>query len=198
VTFEDDAGRRRALRSLAGQPLIILPLFAQCHTSCPLLAGALKRAVLDAELDPTTLQVFLFSFDPRNTAEDLAELRRAQKLPASWVLGRLTGNDITALTTALDYRAAYVDGDWAHPNAIAIASGDHRVRAFLYGAQIEPTALRRSIDIARGAIDWRTRVAPWTLALGTIALTFSVAALAHLLSRRPARTSRRASSTQNM
>jgi cytochrome oxidase Cu insertion factor (SCO1/SenC/PrrC family) len=184
VSFEDDSGRKRELRSLGGQPLVVLPVYVSCHATCTRIAMGLKQAVLDAELDLRSYQVLVFSFDPNDSVEDLREFRRMQKLPASWVLGRFEPESIRTVLDALDYRAFRDGSEWAHPNAVAFVSPEQTVAKFLYGVSFTSEDVSGAIAVAQAAVDWQGRAAPWALAFGMMGLTLSTVTVVHLLGRR--------------
>jgi protein SCO1/2 len=92
--WTDQAGRSRALGTLAGRVQVVAMTYTHCPHTCPLIVGEFKR--IEAALTPAEagrVGFVLFSLDPaRDTPAQLRRYARLASLsPARWTL--LTSND---------------------------------------------------------------------------------------------------------
>lgn len=181
VAFEDDAGRARDLSRFEGQPLIVLPIYTQCHGACSQLAMNLKRAVARADLDLRTYQVFLFSFDEADTAEDLRQFRARLRLPAAWTLGHARSEQIRRLTSALDYHFARDGHEWIHPEVAAVVGSNLAVSAILRGPAFSEQQIVEALTGAKTLTNWKLRFGPYIFAIATMTLILSAIMISALL-----------------
>ena len=92
--------------------------------------------------------VLTLSFDPADTPDDLAALRRRHALPEGWRLATGDSADVAALLAALDFGVVRVAGGFAHPNGVFVLDDSLRVDAWLSGLSFDTDALRRALGHA--------------------------------------------------
>ncbi len=128
------------------------------------------------------------SFDPRETAESLRAFRAKMQLPDAWLTVRATSPDALARTLAsLDVRTIELDGQYAHPNLVAVLAPDRRLTEYVYGIRFDPAALAAAVRRAPGGPSPTAAWDGYLFALAAVGLALSVFAFASVLLRRRAR-----------
>src|ERR1043166_5120468 len=94
VSWTDETGSIHRLSDFAGHPIILLPVYTRCRTSCVTNVSQLKAALQEAVTDPTQFRVLLFSFDPADSPAVLARYRASEKAPLAWSIGTASQKDI--------------------------------------------------------------------------------------------------------
>lgn len=171
---------------------IISPMYTRCPGTCPAITANLRRALDQSGLAPSEYRVLSFSFDPNETAEGLRAFRARLQLPPDWLT--LRAGDPQALertSRALDFRTITIgNGDFEHPNLVAVLAPDMRLVGYLFGINVSPSEIARLVRSARrgvSAIDaWR----PYIFLFAALGFLASALVFGVLLSRRRARTRR--------
>lgn len=160
--FVDEAGRDFASAAgtadARGQPApwVVSPIYTRCMHTCSALTTSLKRALADSGTDPAAYRVLSFSFDPAETAEGLHAFRAKANLPPDWLTLRAGDAQALARTlNSLDFRTiALGDGQFQHPNLVAILAPDMRLASYVFGVNFSPGDLGRAIRRARSGVSW--------------------------------------------
>jgi cytochrome oxidase Cu insertion factor (SCO1/SenC/PrrC family) len=168
---------------------IISPMYTRCPGTCPAITANLRRALDQSGLAPSEYRVVSFSFDPNETAESLRAFRARLQLPPQWLT--LRAGDPQALERtlrALDFRTITIgNGDFEHPNLVAVLAPDLRLAGYLFGINFSPSELARLVRSARrgvSAVDaWR----PYLFLFAALGFLASAFVFGVLLSRRRAR-----------
>jgi protein SCO1/2 len=166
LTFYDSTGRSVELgRLLRGKPVVLALVYYRCPVLCGLLLGGLTRALqgLDWKLG-SEYDVVTVTMDPSEPPPVAAEKRHGylQSLgqPGSDGWTFLTARDgrsdeIDALSDAVGFRYAYVDGvrQFAHAAALVVLTPEGRVSRYLYGVEFQPKQLKLALfEAARGRV----------------------------------------------
>jgi len=125
------------------------------------------------------------SFDPDETAERLQMFRAHLGLPAEWLTLRARERtDLARMLAAIDFRTIVTDdGEFQHPNLIAILTPDFRLAGYLFGVDFAPNELADAVRQARvgpiaGRSHWRAFLAA-ALGFAVSAFVFVVAIARH-------------------
>lgn len=137
LNFTDDDGAHHALSELGGLPVILLPIYTRCRSTCPLAVERLKRELGQKPQSLGRYQVLLFSFDPTDTPAHLKEFRHAHRLPSSWILASTTAPEADQLTKSIGFRVSRERNadttDFVHADIVVFLSPRLRVSSFLPG-----------------------------------------------------------------
>ena len=129
--WTNDAGKQIELGKLRGKPQVVAMFFANCQYACPLIVSDMKRieAALPEQLR-TNVRFALVSFDTqRDTAEVLADYRRARDLPVErWTLLRGSADDVQELAALLgvSYKQD-ATGQFSHSNIITVLNANGEI-----------------------------------------------------------------------
>lgn len=115
ITWFDQTGAKHSLGELAGYPLILLPMYSQCRASCPANIRSLIRALSEAKVDAKDYRVLLFSIDPGETSNSLAQMRRIEAVPLGWLSGRANAAGVDALTNSIGFEFGRNGDQFMHP-----------------------------------------------------------------------------------
>jgi len=190
--FTDENGRPLASLATSAEmqrdprPWIVSPMYTHCPHTCSALTAGLQRALDRSGLAPSEYRIVSFSFDPEETDERLRAFRARMHLPESWVTLRARDpSSLQATLRSLDFRTiSTADGDFDHPNLVAILAPDRRLASYLFGIEVSPRALARDVRRARNGVtpvdSWR----PYLFFFATFGFVGSAVAFGVLLWRR--------------
>jgi protein SCO1/2 len=146
VELVDENGTPLRLRSLAGKPLVLNPIFTRCPYACPTITTSLRDALAAIGTPGVDYQVVTVSFDPADTAADLRAYRDRLELPAGWCIATAAPGQLDTLLAAIDFRyAPALDGGFAHANVVAVLTPDQRVSGYVHGIVYEDGDIRRAL-----------------------------------------------------
>jgi protein SCO1/2 len=192
AVFVDAQGRALAVRSLAGRPVVVSPIFTRCHQTCPTITANLKRAITTVGAPGRDFEVLSLSFDVTDTPEDLARYRSRMALPENWRLARADGEVLLPFLDSLDFRfISTPDGGFAHPNLVVVLSPELTVAKYLYGTAFAAEDLRAALALARGEGSALYGLAPYLFAVGVIGALIAAFVVALLIGRARSRPSPR-------
>lgn len=129
--WTNDAGKQIKLGELRGRPQVVAMFFGNCQSACPLIVHDMQQ--IEAALTPrqrARVGFTLVTFDPkRDTAEALAEYRRARDLAAErWTLLRGEADDVQELAALLGVRYKQdARGQFAHSNVITVLNAEGEI-----------------------------------------------------------------------
>jgi protein SCO1/2 len=165
---------------------IVSPIYTRCPFTCTPITRALRSALEKSGLQGSQYRVVSFSFDPNETAEGLRAFRTRMELPAEWLTLRAT--DPVALERtlkALDFRTITMgNGEFAHPNLIAILAPDQRLVKYLFGTTFAPTEVAAAVQRARSGAAFAESWVPFLFPLAALGLLSSSLVFFSLLARR--------------
>jgi len=188
AVFLDEHGGRVELRSLAGRPLIVSPIFTRCHHVCPTITANLKAAVSELGTPGDAFNVLSVSFDVSDDDEDLRRFRSKLELPATWALVRATSDELLPFLDSIDFRFISADdGSFVHPNLVVVLTPDLEVARYLYGVDYRAEDLRRALATARGEHPLLDAVGPYLLVVGVLGALVTTLLIGITLSRSRAR-----------
>lgn len=178
IVYVDEHGASHSTQSWRGRTVIVAPIFTRCPIACPLIVHGLRDATLAA---PGDYDVLLFSFDPRDTPDDLRRFRTRQRVPASWHLGSSTPADTRRLMDSLGFHYAQTRTSFSHPNVIIAVSPAGKVAMYGFGTKYDIAAL---VDAASGHRTWLDRYGAVLLVALVLTLLGSAAYGVFLLGQR--------------
>ncbi|OGU13291.1 MAG: cytochrome-c oxidase [Geobacteraceae bacterium GWC2_53_11] len=157
ITFRDESGRQVRLAELINGPTIILPVFFSCANVCYNLQWRLAQVLPKIKRTPDVeYRVISVSFDEHDTPELAAKFKRvyltAMHAPfpeTGWRF--LTGDaaSIKKLTDAVGFSFQRRGGDFLHPVASIVVTGNGTIVRYLYGATFLPKDLTLALVEAR-------------------------------------------------
>ncbi len=120
-TWKNQHGKSVEISGLSEKPRLVVMLFTQCQTACPVIIEELKE--ISSALTPAQrkdLDVSIFSLDSkRDTPKNLLKFSKKRKLPENWELYTGDSNAISELAAVLGVRYKKLDnGDFLHSNTI--------------------------------------------------------------------------------
>jgi cytochrome oxidase Cu insertion factor (SCO1/SenC/PrrC family) len=193
--FVDENDRPFAAGSAAAEqaeeplPWIVSPMYTRCPHTCSALTTALRRALDLSGLQATEYRVLSFSFDPRETGEGLRTFRDRLDIPPPWPT--LRAGDAASLQrtlASLDFRTvARGDGEFDHPNLVAVLTPDLELAGYVFGVNFSPTELARTVRRARSGISWIDRWQTAAFFVAAVGFVSSTLAFVFLWHRRRAR-----------
>ena len=159
------------------RPWIVSPMYTSCPHTCSAITNGLRSALGESGLAESEYRVLSFSFDPSETAESLRAFRHRMRLPVSWLTLRASdARGLAQLLDAMDFRTMQTaDGDYQHPNLVAVLAPDRRLAGYAFGVKPSPTELSRLVRSARdgiaGSAGWRMLLF-FFAAIGLLVSTF--------------------------
>lgn len=184
ANFLDEHGDTVELKSLAGRPVIVSPIFTRCHHVCPRITASLEQAVAEVGTPGETFEVLSLSFDTGDTSEDLVRFRSKLGLPPAWRLVRATSDELLPFLDSIDFRFISADdGTFVHPNLVVVLTPELEVARYLYGVDYEATDLRNALASARGETPFLDAVGPYLLVVGVLGALFTALVIGVLLTR---------------
>jgi cytochrome oxidase Cu insertion factor (SCO1/SenC/PrrC family) len=172
------------------RPWIISPMYTRCLGTCPAITANLHRALDQSGLAASEYRVLSFSFDPNETADGLRQFRSRMQLPADWLLLRTRDPQALERTLkSLDFRTITMeDGNFEHPNLVAVLAPDRRLVAYLFGVNFSAADLAGTVRRARAGVSdidaWR----PYIFFIAVLGFVISGLLFVWLLSKRRLRT----------
>jgi len=130
---------------------IISPIYTRCPLTCSPITTSLKAALHDSGLGSADYRVVSLSFDRRETGESLQSFRDSVHLPDEWLTVRATAPAALERTLrSLDFRTMTIgDGQYAHPNLLAVLTPDMRLNEYIFGVTFSPSQLAAAVRAAR-------------------------------------------------
>lgn len=191
--FVTESGQDLSVPPSDPRPWIISPMYTRCPTTCSAVTAGLRRALAESGLAPSEYRILSFSFDPKETDDGLRAFRARMQLPAEWLTLRPRQPETLERTLkALDFRTiTLAEGNFEHPNLVAVLASDMRLAGYLFGVNFSPSELARLVRRARDGVSTVEAWRPYFFLFATLGFLASALLFAALLSRRRARTSRR-------
>ncbi|MGH8094407.1 MAG: SCO family protein [Chthoniobacterales bacterium] len=154
ITLTDDAGRVRKLSDLGGYPIILLPIYTRCQTSCIENVAQLKKAMADSKGDPKEFRVLLFSFDSTDTPAVLAAYRERESVPLGWLTATADQSNIDALLESIGFQAGKLGTEFIHSNMLLFLDDRLRIAKWIYGTDYSGRDIDAALKVAQGQTDW--------------------------------------------
>jgi len=204
--FVDADGREfaallpQAERERDARPWIVSPMYTRCPGTCSALTAEVRRALDQSGLAPTDYRIVSFSFDPHETADGLREFRDRMQLPSSWLTLRArTPAALERTLKSLDFRTiTRGDGNFDHPNLVAVLAPDQRLAGYLFGIAFSPTELARAVRRARDGVSAADAWRPYAFLFAALGFLGSAWVLALLLAQRRKKTARRSAAAREL
>jgi protein SCO1/2 len=193
AVFVDAQGSALAVRSLAGRPVVVSPIFTRCQYTCPTITASLEQAVAQVGTPGEDFEVLSLSFDVADTPADLARYRARMDLPEAWKLARADAEALLPFLDSIDFRfISNPHGGFTHPNLVVVLSPELTVAKYLHGTAFEAEDLRAALALARGEGSVLHGIAPYLFVVGVLGALLAAFVLALLIGRIRSRPSKRA------
>lgn len=168
------------LRSMGNGPVLFLPLFTRCSSSCPTLLHRLEES-LAFDASASRVRVFMFSFDPTETPATLFAFRSTSRIPGDWRLARADQAATRVLLQYLNYPVMSRGSVFIHPSEIFVLDDALRWRWTLGGIDWSSKDLSEVIERSGSPnfvsrIEGRPEAIAWmalALTIGSIFLTIA-------------------------
>lgn len=184
AVFLDEHGDALELRSLAGRPVIVSPIFTRCRHVCPTITASLRQAVDSVGTPGETFEVVSLTFDVGDTDADLARFRSRLDLPPAWKVVRATPDELLPFLDSIDFRFISADdGSFVHPNLVVVLTPGLEVARYLYGVEYDAGALRNALASARGERPVLDTLGPYLLVVGVLGALGTTLVIGVLLTR---------------
>lgn len=149
--FVDEHGDTISLRSLAGTPLIVSPVFTTCPHACPAITASLIEALDGLGGCGETFNVLTFSFDPADTPEHMRSYRDKTGMPDEWILATGPPEGVEAVLDALDFRIEALPGaGFAHANVVVFLTPEQKVSGYVRGLMYTKDEVKAALRVAEG------------------------------------------------
>ena len=135
------------LQSAGEGPVLILPVYTRCTSSCPTLTRKLLQAA--GSMENGAYRVVIFSIDASDDAESLRAFREREHLPGNWVLVRTRETEARRFFEYFAYPIMSEGSVLVHPNELFLLDEGLRWRATLVDVDWNAGGLR----------EWLRRVA---------------------------------------
>lgn len=179
INWIDETGRARTLSEFSGYPLILLPIYTRCRGACVQNVARLKAALADSTNDPTQFRVLLFSFDPTDSAEELAKYRQRENVPLGWSTGVASPADIFSLLESVGVQVGKAGTEFTHPNIVIFLDPTLRIAKWIYGTDYSDADVDLALKVANGRSDWIGRHSDVLYALLLFSASILCVALAY-------------------
>jgi protein SCO1 len=184
INWIDETGRARTLSEFSGYPLVLLPIYTRCRSTCVQNVDRLKEALGHTATDPRQFRVLLFSFDAGDTPALLARYRQRENIPLGWSLGAAAQPEIDALLDSIGVAVGKAGAEFAHPNLLVFLDPNLRVAKWTYGTDYSNADVDLALQVSGGRSDWIGRHSDVLYALLILAATLLLVGLVHQLMRR--------------
>lgn len=188
--FVDEHGRPFRAAPRDRRPLVLVPMYARCPTTCSALTANVLTALRASGLRRSEYRIASFSFDPSEQDAALTEFRRRLRLPGYWqTLRAADPGALRDLLDGLDFQVLQLDsGGFQHPSRIIVLDADLRLVDSRSGLDIAPQVLAAAV---RSAADGESAVrstssVAWLLVAVAFVLSCVAFAQAVLWARRRA------------
>jgi protein SCO1/2 len=138
-----------------GKVLILSPIYTSCPKFCSIITFNIKEAVKKIGGLGEKYKIVSFSFDHRDTVDDLRGFAQRWDIDGSnWNVVSAKKEDIQKLLSSLDFNIEFSEDEIAHPNVFYIITPDGKISSFLNGAdKIDEKSLKIAIEKAgRGQV----------------------------------------------
>lgn len=153
ILVRDAAGRTLVLAQASRErPVLLALVFSRCAGICSPFLASLRSAEAAAG-ETRDYRTVVVSFDPRDTAEDMAAMSRGLDIAGrtGWVFGVVAPNDVEALARAVGFwfRWDAARRQFDHP-AMLVAIQRGRIVRLLVGGAVRPARLEEVLRELRG------------------------------------------------
>lgn len=134
------------------KPLILVPAYFSCNSTCPLLAENLRETLDTADLVNQPDVLFL-SFDTTDDEDSMNMFRKHHRLPSGWRLAvAKSESDAKDLLNQFGYQFQKTADGFDHPNSAFVFSKVKRLwTGILVGVDSTPKDLQKAILEANSA-----------------------------------------------
>ncbi len=171
------------LNEFSKYPFILVPIYASCTSSCPLIIESLERDLPQSGLAVESYRVILFTFDQKDQAKDLKMLRQMHKIPPAWLIVRSIPEFTENLMSAIGVRSVLdpKTREFAHPDVLMVVGQGLKNSQRIAGREVSPKVL---LDAVSGSgseskADWKL-IFSFLLPVGVVGTLICVIAAVHL------------------
>jgi protein SCO1/2 len=173
--FVNEQGDTITLRSLAGTPLIVSPVFTTCPHACPAITASLIEALEGLGGCGETFNVLTFSFDPADTPDHMRSYRAKTGMPDEWILATGPPEGVEAVLDAIDFRfEALSGGGFAHANVVVFLTPEQKVSGYVRGLMYTKEEVKASLRVASGRKPLIDRARPLLIPVAAVFLLATI------------------------
>ena len=165
ISWTDESGRTRQLSEFVGYPVILLPIYTRCQTTCIRNVDQLKNVLAGSSADPRQFRVLLFSFDPTETPSTLAKYRTRENIPLAWSVGTASQESIDTFLESIGFQYGRAGIEFAHANLLVFLDSKLRIAKWIYGTGYSDRDVDLALRLAAGEKDWIGQHSEWLYAL---------------------------------
>jgi len=159
-------------QSMGEGPVLFLPLFTRCSSTCPALLHKLEQSL--AVGPPSShVRVLVFSFDPTESQASLLAFRSRSGIPTDWVLARADEDVTRTLLQSLNYPVMSRGAVFIHPSEIFVLDSSLHWRWTIDGVIWTPEDLSNVIE-RTASPNFVSRLQRHPEVVGWIALGFAL------------------------
>ena len=151
ILLTNDDGAQFRLSELAGEPLLVSPIFTRCPGACIAITSTLRDAVAKAGTIGEDFNVLTISFDPADSVAAMHTYREQMGLPAAWKMTVASADDRMKLLDTVDFNFMSLEsGMFAHANEVVVLDRNLAVSGYLHGTDHTVDAVVAALDRANG------------------------------------------------
>jgi cytochrome oxidase Cu insertion factor (SCO1/SenC/PrrC family) len=173
--FVGERGDTITLRSLAGTPLIVSPIFTTCPHACPAITASLIEALDGLGGCGKTFNVLTFSFDPSDTPDHMRSYRDKTGMPDEWILATGPPEGVEAVLDAIDFRFEALPGaGFAHANVVVFLTPDQKVSGYARGLMYTKEEVKAALRVSSGRKPLIDRARPLLIPVAAAFLVLTI------------------------
>ncbi len=177
LVIEDEMGVSHSLREFSAHSFLLVPVYAKCSSTCPLIIKKLEHDLPLSGADINNYRVLIFSFDSKDSSKDLKHFREMHQIPPLWMIARATPLTTTKILQTLGVRTVLDPQaqEFAHPDIVSILGPGLWNNKLLNGSDISPAKLKAellSADQHKTGIS--KEILGYLLPIGILGILFSV------------------------
>lgn len=133
----DAAGNSFELYTLLGKkPLIISPVYTNCHSLCGVISNGVKTAITELGSLGKDFIMVSFSFDSSDNRMNLAAYENRWKMDGvNWKTISAPAENIQQLMSSIDYQYDYdpATKEFNHPSILIVLTPSGKISRYIYG-----------------------------------------------------------------
>jgi cytochrome oxidase Cu insertion factor (SCO1/SenC/PrrC family) len=188
IILQDEFGASHSIREFSAHPFLILPIFASCHTSCPLIVEKLISNLTVSGYPIENFRVLVFSFDSNDTDEILRNFRKSNRIPPMWMIAKATPRMTAALMQSIGVRTINDarSGQYSHADLVSVVGPSLWNSKNILRKEMTPEKMTQELKAAnKHSTGLSKDTLTYLLPLGILGSLFCVFLFSHVLVNKP-------------